>query len=120
MLQALFQGNSAPEGGGAIYAEGGMLHITESIFKGNTAEAYWGGAVSLSGGVLAEIVGCWFEENHCFYGGASVNLLRSSGSAHDLQISQGMVTAGGTAPPHAGWRRGLRREHLHHDRRRPG
>jgi len=70
---SLFSGNSAGNGG-AIYADGDVIKITNSKFSANSAE-YLGGAIRIASGLMNEIRDSLFEGNIAGTRGGAIHVL---------------------------------------------
>ena len=72
ITDSILRANSATQGGGAIYADGSQVNVTNSYFVSNTTERGNGGAVMLQNYCTSIITGSTFRENKSSYlnGGA--------------------------------------------------
>jgi len=75
VTQCVFRQNSAARTGGAIYADGSMLHVSDCSFSANTVDPQTtttdgGGAIHLEWNTIAEIENSVFEGNSAPNGGA--------------------------------------------------
>ncbi|MCD4653711.1 right-handed parallel beta-helix repeat-containing protein [bacterium] len=65
----IFENNTSPANGGAIYCTGiGTPLITDCQFLNNTS-AYQGGGIFAGSGSVIEVRGCYFNSNSAIYGG---------------------------------------------------